>query len=483
MSYQLAETIQPHPNLISGLPVAAWLTHFLSDSAGCVTKLAEKYGYDSSVAFPTPMDLSTRKYVVGIGPERNRIILGNRDAFRTTGYMFNGPDGSAMSRIRSGLIHSRGKEHTDVRALLQPIFSNKSMDKPISQFIKITNEQMDRWTPGQPISMWHEMCLLGRRLSGRILLGNESDESLDRLSISIQQIIDLTFNKLIWACPFDLPGTPFRKMLKVAERIESLLLKMIQRRRNDIGDPENHDVLSRMIHARFSDDSSLTDEQLVGQIVFFFSASFETTATAMMWTLISLSQHPRIAHEVREEIDSVLGDSEPNLRNVAKLELLDRVIKESMRLFPPLPSLSRIAMESVDLFDMPIDKGDRIVVSPYATHRNPDVFSRPRQFDPARWETLKPSPWEYLPFGAGARYCVAANYAKVLLKVCLSTLLKRTAFELPKNTRIDRQTRIVLKSRNDVLMNVIAPGNKISPTFVRGNINDSMDINRCVRVG
>lgn len=208
MSVQLAQ-IHQTPSILSGISFVPFLARFLADSAGCVTRFADRYGHDTAVAVPTPFNLSKRKYVVGIGARQNQTVLGESSAFRTTGYMFNGPPDSAMSRIRKGLLHSRGKEHADIRSMLQPVFSNKSIAKPFGQFIRITREQTDTWQPGTQIELWRELCLLTRRLSGRILLTNESDESLDDLSGKIQRVVDQTFNKWNFLFPYDMAGALF----------------------------------------------------------------------------------------------------------------------------------------------------------------------------------------------------------------------------------------------------------------------------------
>ena len=452
------------------------LIGFLGNSAAIMFDLAERYGYDSTIGVPTPFNLSKRKYVAAIGARQNQIVLGNKQAFRTTGYMFNGPPGSAMSRIRNGLLHSRGNEHANIRAILQPIFARKSIEQPFSQFVRITEEQTNRWRPGTQIDLWNEMCLLTRRLSGRILLNNETDESLDDLSMKIQRVVDMTFKKLNWLLPYDVAGTPFRQMLKAAEEVETTLIQMIQRRRHNPETEENLDVLGRLVNAKLDDGTSLSDAQIVGQMVFFFSASFETTATMLTWTLITLSLHPEIFRELKKEVASVLGEASPTLDNVHDLQLLDRVIKESLRLFPPLPTLARVATDQVQLGDLIVNHGDRVCVSPFATHRDPSVFSAPLQFQPDRWKNVQPSLWQYLPFGAGSRYCVAANYATVLLKVCLSLVIRKFEYSLPKNSRIDCKTRIVLRPKGIVKLNIHRNGHHPGKTNVRGKFNQMIQL-------
>lgn len=470
-------TIRQTPNVIGGVSGAPWLLRFLANSAGCVATLENQYGNDTAVAIPTPFNLSKRKYVVGIGARQNQTVLGDKTAFRTTGYMFNGPPNSAMSRIRSGLLHSRGKMHSDIRSMLQPIFAKRAIEKPFSQFIRITHEQTEKWKPGTQIELWDEMCLLTRRLSGRILLGNETDENLDDLSTKIQRVVDQTFNKLIWLFPYDVAGTPFRRMLSAAEDAEETLLKMIQRCRECPKPIEQADVLGKLVQARFGDNESLSDAQLVGQMVFFFSASFETTATVLTWLLITISQNPKIRADLIDEIQAVLQGGDPTLEKVGQLNLLERVIKETMRLFPPLPTLARVAVEPNELGGMQINKGDRVVVSPYVTHRNADVYSNPLEFDPDRWLDNPPSLYQYLPFGAGTRYCVAANYAMTLLKVCASIIIPKYQYSLADRTRIDCKTRIVLRPKQAVHMMIQSPDRVSKPVRLRGYINEMLNIN------
>lgn len=472
VSQMISEMDVHAPKFVRGMSVAPWAVRFLSDIPGTLTNMAQEKGFDSVIGFAP----GRRKFIVALGPENNKNVLGDKERFRTTGYMFRGPRGSAMSRIRDGLLHSRGKRHTKVRGLLRPVFAAKSQRAHLEQFVSVTEECTNNWQQGGTINLWDEMCLLARRFSGRILIGKESDESLDQLSSKIEEINRFTFSKKTWAIPFNVPGTQYRRMLMAAENVESILLDMISRRRGTTTD-EHFDVLSAMVDARFEDGEALTDAQLVGQIMFFYAASFETVATVLTWTNILIAQFPEIARDVVDEIESVCRGGAPTFEQVSELKLLDRVLRESMRLLPPIPALARQATCDCEISGMPVVKHDRVLVSPFVTHRHPDVWKDPLKFDPSRWEKRQPSSWEWLPFSAGARYCVATNYSMTLMKVTLSLMLQRYRLEIARPATIDRSTIIIMRPRQDVIMKVRSTGDRFSATEVSGKLSEMVKIN------
>jgi cytochrome P450 len=176
-----------------------------------------------------------------------------------------------------------------------------------------------------------------------------------------------------------------------------------------------------------------------------FAAGHETTSNALCWSVALLSQHPAIAAALCEELWSVLHGDAPSIEQLAQLPLLDRVVKECLRLLPPAPLNPRVAAVDTELGGHPIPSGTEIVSSIYHTHRCPDVFPEPQRFSPARWEQLDPGPYAYCPFGAGPRLCIGVTFALVELKVVLAMLLQRFRLALPPNARVDRHVSITLR--------------------------------------
>ena len=463
---------KPKPTIIGGLRASPWYWRFFRDTVKCIGDLKHRYGPVVAVASPLPN--SQRLYVVASGETYNRQILSDNESFRTTGHMFSvGPPGSAMRRIRRGLSCVRGDEHRRSREMMKPLFSMQAIEGYCDQFVEATRLTTDRWQPGETIQLDREIDELARRLSSYSLFGSESEERLNALSKRIHEMSKLTFAKRIWAFPINVPGAPFRRMTQLAETIEKQIVQMIRRRKKD--PTGKMDALERLVHSVDDDGWRLRQWQLVGQIFFLFSASYETTAAALTWALILLSQHPDVACKLVDEVDSVLGGSPPSAEKLRELKFTEAVLKETMRLLPPVPTLARVSNISTSVGGLRIQKGDRLVVSPYYTHRSPEIYAQPQRFDPERWFHTHPNPYQYLPFGAGPRYCVGASYGMTLMKICLAHIVQKFRLSLPGPARIDRACFVVMRPRGSVPMCVQRQDRNYAPVPLRGTLTEMVD--------
>jgi cytochrome P450 len=167
-----------------------------------------------------------------------------------------------------------------------------------------------------------------------------------------------------------------------------------------------------------------------------------------------LAQHPRVLGDLCDELSGKLHGEPPNFEDLPDLPLLDYVVKESLRLFPPAPLNHRITARDSELGDYRIPAGSEVLSSIYHTHRVPDLYSEPLRFWPERWATLDPGPYAYNPFSAGPRMCIGATFALFEIKVVLSLLLQRFRLELVPNQRIDRYFGITLAPTPRVLMKI-----------------------------
>lgn len=130
------------------------------------------------------------------------------------------------------------------------------------------------------------------------------------------------------------------------------------------------------------------------------------------------------------------------MQPLADLSLLDGVIKESMRLLPALPmSFMRFSQDRFQLGGVKLPRSTRLIVSPLITQRDPDVFEEPSRFLPNRWDTLKPGPYEYFPFGAGPRRCIGSSFFDLSSHVVLSTILQRYHLALAASARVSRKAQ------------------------------------------
>src|SRR5581483_2842077 len=165
------------------------------------------------------------------------------------------------------------------------------------------------------------------------------------------------------------------------------------------------------------DSSSLgmSDKQARDEVMTIFIAGHETTANALTWTFYLLSQNPEIDAKLLDELKSVIGESGTvAVEDIPKLEYAEKVLRESMRLFPPVWSMGRHVDSDFILGDFTIPEGSSILMSQYVMHRNPRYYSEPDLFYPDRWNAKMRSSlprFSYFPFGGGMRACIGESFA------------------------------------------------------------------------
>jgi len=285
--------------------------------------------------------------------------------------------------------------------------------------------------------------------------------------------LERNFSAPVWMAMLDAPGTPYRGLLAHAERIERQILHMLEQKR--AAGLRGDDVFSLLCRAHEAGEAWMSDRDLVGQATILFAASYETTAHAMTWTLFLLAQHPEVMARLADEFAG-LGSAVPTPEQLARLPWLGAVIRESMRILPPVPYTLRALTADAELGGVALRRGDRVLCSHYITHHRSDLYDAPERFDPERWSTLRRGPYEYLPFGAGPRMCIGVGFATLAMKVATAAIVRRFRLSLRPGARIDRSVKVTLFARRGVPMIVHAPDGRFDAPPVSGNIREMVDL-------
>jgi cytochrome P450 len=188
---------------------------------------------------------------------------------------------------------------------------------------------------------------------------------------------------------------------------------------------DSGDLLSMLMAVRDEDGSRMSDQQLRDEVLTFLIAGHETTALTLTWTWHLLAQHPEVQKKLHQELDRMLGGRTPELSDLSALTYTERVIKESMRLYPPAWSLARTVVSDFELRDYRIPAGANVVMSQWIMHRNPAYFPDPQEFDPDRWSPAKAQKlprFAYFPFGGGPRQCIGSSFAMMEATLLLATI-------------------------------------------------------------
>jgi cytochrome P450 len=230
------------------------------------------------------------------------------------------------------------------------------------------------------------------------------------------------------------------RFLASREAVDRLLFAEIAaRRRADVSG--RSDILSLLVQATYDDGRPLEDVALRDELMTMLIAGHETTATSLAWAIA----HVLADAGVRERLDRELaelgpGPLDPN--RVLKLEYLDTVCRETLRLTPILPLVGRRLTKPMTIGGVALPAG--VVAAPciYLAHRRPERWPEPERFRPERFLEAKPTPYEFLPFGGGIRRCLGMAFALVEMKIVLAEVLTRVALEPAEGYR----ARVVRRS-------------------------------------
>lgn len=411
--------------------------------------------------------------VFAFGPAFNQQILGNPQIFHSTGISLPGPPGSAQHRLGGGLFRMNGEVHQRNRRMVMPPFCRRAVDSYRDAIAGHTERLLETWVGRPRLDIASEMRGLSLRIAGPLLFGIHDHAEQDTLSALLRRWAHFNRSPFTRLCRLDWPGTPYHAMLAVARDVERNIRALIEAKRG--ATPRDHDVLSILIRAHDEDGTALTDDELVGQATMLFAAAHDTTANTLAWTLLALAQHPTVAADLVDELTGVLGGQAPTSEQVTgRLPLLDAVIKESMRILPTVVYNTRRSVEPFELGRYHLPKGSTVAFSHYITHHLPELYPEPERFNPGRWSTIDPSPYEYLPFGSGPRMCIGASFAGLTLRVVLATMFQRFRFSVVPGVRINRLVDLTMSPSPGLPMEVVPQDRRFAANQISGNVNDMM---------
>ncbi|BAY87134.1 cytochrome P450 [Calothrix parasitica NIES-267] len=465
------------------------VSKFVRDSLGFTNQLFQEYGKLVSLArggrtnlySPVPNCPGT---VFTYGAENIQKVTTNHEIYYKyplTGGLYSRKDESPrtepLKHFGVGLFGVNSDEHRRHRQLLMPAFHQKRIESYRDTFVEITESVSQEIEVNQVTDIAKLMRLLTLRIATKTLFGADIGEKGSKSAELLKQIGILLGNPTTMVLPFDLPGFPFHRMMTLMAELDEDMREIIRSRQAT--DIDTGDVLSMLIKARDAETGmTLTEDELLGHVSVIFAAGHETSANALTWTLFLLSQHPEIAADLLDELDTVLKGEPPTVEQLQQLPLLERVIKESMRILTPVPWNARATSQATTLEGYELPTGTEVWVSIFHTHRNPEIYPEPLKFNPQRWETLEVDNFQYNPFSAGSRKCIGAGFAMMEIKIVLAMLLQKFRFQCLPQQKITYKALIVLAPKGGLPMLVSQQDRDFHQGVgeVKGNIGELVEL-------
>jgi cytochrome P450 len=362
--------------------------------------------------------------VVRIRVPRLDLFVLNRpdlvwDVLATHGGRFTkGPTMQAAKRmLGESLLTSEGERHRRQRRLIQPLFHHERIAALVPPIRAAGVRATERWTDAERIDVRAEMARLTLEIVVETLFGAGID---DRDAAGIGDALNDVLAQFDRAfSPFlpltqHLPIPSTRRFRRAREVFDRAIHRMIAERRARGADGD--DLLSMLMRAQEA-GASMTDEQVRDEAITIFLAGHETTANALAWTWLLLSENPDAERRFGERVDDRI--------------FVEAVLHESMRLYPPAWAIGRRVIAEHDADGIVIPAGSVVIVSPWLLHRDRRWWREPAVFDPDRWLDGEPAAdrHAYLPFGAGSRMCIGEGFAELEATTLLATIGRSWRFE------------------------------------------------------
>jgi cytochrome P450 len=371
--------------------------------------------------------------------------------------------GRALQRAKGllgeGLLTNEGASHLRQRRMIQPAFHRAKINEYAEIMIASGEKMSGEWRDGDVRDIDREMMRLTLWIVGRTLFSANVEDDANEVGAAMTTIVSM-FNFLL--LPFSeilekLPLPHSNKFRNAKKTLDDVIYKIINERR--ASGEDKGDLLSMLLQAQDEETGGfMSDLQIRDEALTLFLAGHETTANALTWTFYLLSQNPEKEAKFHRELDEVLGDKTLAPEDYPHLKYTERVLAESMRLFPPAWTLGRLAIEEHEFGGYKIPKKALVLASQFVMHRDGRFWENPENFEPERWERLSVkeagNKFIYFPFSKGVRSCIGEGFAWTEGVLLLALLGRKWRLRLAPEQKIALQPMITLRPKYGMKMRI-----------------------------
>ncbi|MEU6863414.1 cytochrome P450 [Streptomyces sp. NPDC046876] len=375
-----------------------------------------------------------------LGPQRNVLISRPEHAGELLGSVektFKPMElGWAFHQLLGdGVVVSTGEDWRRKRALVQPAVRPRQVRAYAATMVECADALARGWAEGGRIDVHREMAGLTQRIAVRTLFGSDAagrEAPISAAMATAQRELGAEFRGLTLFLP-PWVQTPGRRRMRRAVAVLDREIAYVVREHEAAsrsGGAERDDLLSRLLAARDEQGAPLSQKELRDESITLYIGGHETTSTTLTWAWQLLSGAPEARARLTEELDRVLGGRLPTYEDYERLTWTRQVVKEALRVYPPVWLISAVAGEGASIGGRPVTEGTTVWTSPWSMHRDKRWFPDPEAFRPERWSAdgaaaHAASEQAWIPFGGGPRACLGARFALVEAALVLAVLAQR----------------------------------------------------------
>ncbi|KAG8383016.1 hypothetical protein BUALT_Bualt05G0140000 [Buddleja alternifolia] len=354
-----------------------------------------------------------------------REILNNKDE----NYPKMDLEGYAKKLLGDGLSSSKGEKWANMRKFANHVFHGESLKNMIPVMISSVETMLDKWKEyeGKEIEVFEEFRMLTSDIISKTAFGSSYLEGKNIFDMLMKLALIVSRNAYRIKLPVIsrfLTSNDELESEKLEQGIRDCIVRIITRREREKSPKDN--FLGKLLEAKH-----MSLENIVDECKTFYFAGHETTTSLLGWTILLLSVHQEWQDKARIEVIKLFGQTHPNADGIARLKMMNLIVEESLRLYPPVPFIKRKVDKEVKLGKLTLPPQMELYISPLALHHNPNIWGedvhlfRPERFANGIIKATNNNPVAFLPFGFGARTCVGLNFAIIEAKIALSMILQR----------------------------------------------------------
>lgn len=435
------------PRLLGGLPLIGHAIEFGKNPHAFMMQLRECYGEVAEFRlFHQPMVLLT-------GIEASEAFYRASDEVLDQGAAYK-----IMTPIfGKGVVFDAPLERKNQQLqMLMPALRDKPMRTYSEIIVNEVEQAIRHWGDSGTLNLLDFTKELTIYTSSHCLLGPEFRYELSGEFADIYSALEAGIQPIAYIFPY-LPLPVFRRRDRARVRLQKLVSAIIEKRTLQ-KDSTRTNVFQTLIDARYQDGSALTPHEITGMLIATLFAGHHTSSGTTAWVLIELLRHPALLKAVLDELDGLFGNGNAiTFEALRQMPLLERVIKEVLRLHPPLIFLLRKVMKDFQVKEYLVKAGKFVCAAPSVTHRIPEIFPNPEYFDPDRYlpdRMEDQSHYGWQAFGGGRHKCSGNAFALFQIKAIFSVLLRHYTFECVNDpvSYCDDYTKMVVEPRSPCLI-------------------------------
>ncbi len=377
-----------------------------------------------------------RNIAVFLGPEGCRFLLqtGMQYFSWRKGWPF-----TFQQLIGESLFVQDGEEHRQKRRLIMPAFHRSALQSYLTTMEDITLHTLEAWAQQGALRWTSAHKHYTFEIASTLLIGSAPGAETARLS----QLFGALSNGFITP-PVRWPWTPYGKALAARRELVRYIDQAIDERRRT----PTQDALSLMVETRDEEGRGLSNEELQSQTILMLFAGHDTSSSMLTSACMALAQHPAVWDKARVEQDALQISGRLTMEHLKQMPYLEHILKETERMYPPVPAGFRGVIETCEFNGYTIPKGWMALYPINVAHRDPAVYRDPDRFEPERFAPDRDEgrvPFSLVGFGGGPRVCLGYAYAQMEMKIMLSYLLRFYAWELAPKQNLHMAYRPTLQ--------------------------------------